>query len=839
MTPLERAQDYQRRGMQPVPIPLGAKSPRIKGWPDLILGEADLPRYFNGEPQNIGILLGKKSGGLADVDLDSSEAIKAARFLLPATSCVFGRPGKPKSHAVYRTETESYKKFNHPLTGETIVELRAKGGIQTVFPGSTHPSGEVVAWVEDGEPATISTETLSKDVGRVAAAALLAELWQNGIRNDLALSVAGMLARHGFSSEEATVFVGAVGSAAADEEDRAATVKDTFRKFEAGEPVTGIPRLRELIDPKIVGKVCEWLGVDARRGEERTTAGAVVEEEGSEPVPLPDLLPVPRLDAQMIPLPLRLWIVDISQRRGCPPEFPALAALCAVGAIVGTTVGVRPKKNDTFFVFPNLYCLAVGESGSQKSDGLRDGLQFAEEIQDEAWADYERQLPDIEAERYDREAELNSLEADLKAYYGGGGKKKRSDARTIDREATKARIAELKAIKDPTPERVLIEDATVEKIAVLLNENPRGVMAYHDEISSLFETFQQKDRKQDRGFYLKGWNGTGSHTVDRIVRGSMRIKNMCLSVIGGVQPSKIAPLVDEVHSGKNDDGLMQRFGSMVWPDPVREYCYIDSLPKGTEEARRIFKKLNAFDPGARGLKRLTDDAGGHYYLKFHGDAQDYFREWITELETERRGFVGFVSDLPSSQISKFRGLMPKLALIFQLIDLVAEVDNSNEISLKNAKLAADWCNFFRSHAARLYANTVSSEFTGAKRILAALRAGDVPERFTPRDIQRKCWGGLTKKDAVHSALLVLKDYGWVWSIELKTGGRPSTVYIFTNSNTTNERTELTKGTELEPVHDTHPTPEGEISEITNNRLNSDPTERAEAEAIQMEGCGLL
>ncbi|MGD9588726.1 MAG: YfjI family protein [Pyrinomonadaceae bacterium] len=512
-----------------------------------------------------------------------------------------------------------------------------------------------------------------------------------------------------------------------------------------------------------------------------------------DPVPLPELRPVPRLDVEMLPGPFREWLSDISRRRWCPLEYPALAALCGVGGVVGTKIGIRPKIYDTFFVLPNLFGMAVGESGSLKTDGLRDGLQFPEEIETAAWADFEKRLPEIQAAECDRNAELTALEADLKYSYNGKRRPKSED-RIVDREATKARIAELKAIPFQTPNRLLIEDGTVEKIGELLRVNSRGLVAYHDELSALLDTFKVKDRAGDRSFYLKAWGGTGSHVVDRIGRGSMRIGNLCLTVVGGIQPAKIAPFVDEVLSGRNDDGLLQRFGAMVYPDPLPRYKYVDDPPKGVAEARAVFTKLNAFDPAAYGCKRLSDDAGGYYFLQFNTDAQEFFRTWLTELENNRRGFVGYVSELPGSHISKLRGLMPKLALIFQMIDLVAGIDRDLTVSLKNAKLAADWCEFFKAHAERLYAISASSGFSGARRVLKAISSGDLENRFTPREVQRKCWSGLTDRTSVQEALSTLEEYGWIAKLPVvQTGGRPSVVYVSTNPDTSNSLTKPTKG----------------------------------------------
>ena len=54
---LEIAQNYQRRGWQPIPMAHRSKNPNLSGWQKFQTVEADLPNHLNGKPQNIGILL--------------------------------------------------------------------------------------------------------------------------------------------------------------------------------------------------------------------------------------------------------------------------------------------------------------------------------------------------------------------------------------------------------------------------------------------------------------------------------------------------------------------------------------------------------------------------------------------------------------------------------------------------------------------------------------------------------------------------------------------------------------------------------------------------------------
>src|SRR3954453_2242707 len=150
-SPLDLALRYIRRGWNPVPIPFKAKRPIDKGWQERVITAENAPQFFNGQAQNIGIILGPASGGLTDVDLDCPEAIAVAPDLLPETHAVFGRQSKPRSHYLYRTSLaqtagKAALRFQDPTDNAVLVELRVggKSGAQTVFPGSVHESGEAV-----------------------------------------------------------------------------------------------------------------------------------------------------------------------------------------------------------------------------------------------------------------------------------------------------------------------------------------------------------------------------------------------------------------------------------------------------------------------------------------------------------------------------------------------------------------------------------------------------------------------------------------------------------------------------------------------------------------------
>jgi hypothetical protein len=276
LSALDLARDYLVRGMSVLPIEYKGKRPfhngrLLTGWQHLKLTINDLPSYFNGQPQNIGVLLGEASGGLIDIDLDCPETVILADAFLPQTGAIFGRASKRRSHYLYYSNLAT-KKFHDPLLEShadeakrkkaTLVEIRSTGA-QTVFPGSVHPSGEPVTWDSDNSPSKLEAEIIEKAVRHLAAAALLARYWPSGARNDAANALAGGLLRAGWTTQQIERFIEAICRVANDEETRARlrNVIETSKKLDNGSHTTGWPTLAKIIDKRIVDRICEWLSI--------------------------------------------------------------------------------------------------------------------------------------------------------------------------------------------------------------------------------------------------------------------------------------------------------------------------------------------------------------------------------------------------------------------------------------------------------------------------------------------------------------------------------------------------------------------------------------------------
>ena len=58
----------------------------------------------------------------------------------------------------------------------------------------------------------------------------------------------------------------------------------------------------------------------------------------------PELLPVKKLEPELLPTPLRDWLLDISHRMQVPLDFPTGACVVVMSSIIGTRLSICPKK---------------------------------------------------------------------------------------------------------------------------------------------------------------------------------------------------------------------------------------------------------------------------------------------------------------------------------------------------------------------------------------------------------------------------------------------------------------------------------------------------------------
>jgi phage/plasmid-associated DNA primase len=280
-------------GIMPIPLARESKDPNRKGWPTERYRPADVERLFH-DGQGVGARWGYITDdngtvltrNMCDIDLDCMEAIRIAPLYLPPTGLMWGREGKPRSHYGYELTTLDFKApaswsdmtpdqheevaTSKRRQGKKLLEWRRSG--HTVAPGSINVASgtpQLVRWEPDGHgtPARVAPEALADVLPVIAAASLVARYWRQGDRQDTALPLAGFLWHGGMELDAALIFMAAVCTGARDLEvdKRLDAVRDTYRKGDNGEHVTGGPTLEDHLTPVAVASLRKWLRLRSKK----------------------------------------------------------------------------------------------------------------------------------------------------------------------------------------------------------------------------------------------------------------------------------------------------------------------------------------------------------------------------------------------------------------------------------------------------------------------------------------------------------------------------------------------------------------------------------------------
>ena len=476
------------------------------------------------------------------------------------------------------------------------------------------------------------------------------------------------------------------------------------------------------------------------------------------PEPLPALPEVLPFDYSYLPDALRGYVKDISERMQCPPDFAAVGVLVMMATIIGRKVGIRPMKHNDWTVIPNLWGAVVGNSGVMKSPTLSAALSPIKKLQAAAYEIFNEAKA-----KHDAQAELAKLQQSVN----------KTEARKALKGNKSADVNGLLQSNDtddaPILKRFITNNASYEALGELLMENPNGLLVEADEIIGLLKQLDAGGQEVARSFYLTAADGDKPYTFDRIMRGKgLHIDALCLSIIGGIQPGVLAEYVRQATGGgAGADGLLQRFGLMVYPDISPDWKEVDRYPDSTarEAVNMLAERLDSMTTAEIGAE--VDRYGGVPFLRFDDAAQVLFSEWRATLEARLRS--GEEHPAIVSHLSKYRKLIPSLALINHLCDT-----RQGAVSESALLRAIAFSEYLESHAQRIYSYATRPDIDAAKTLLKRLASGKLPDIFKLRDVYRGGWTGLETPGKAQAAINLLLEYHHLGEEEIVTGGRPTT-----------------------------------------------------------------
>lgn len=458
---------------------------------------------------------------------------------------------------------------------------------------------------------------------------------------------------------------------------------------------------------------------------------------------------VPSLDENYLPEIMKPWVMDIVERMQVSPEFVMSPALVGFSSVVGRKIGLSPRQFDDWVAIPNLWGAIVARPGFFKSPTIAEAMKPIEMLSEKARKQYEQDQFMIKSAQMIANMKLENLKDGIKKAL------KESDEEQVEfLERQAASIEESIHKNNISNKRYKTNDATVEKIAKLLNENPNGLLLLRDELNGWLQTLNKTGREGDREFFLEAWNGYSSYTVDRVGSGTTHVPAICLSVFGGIQPGKLQAYVEKtLRGGAEDDGLLQRFQILVYPELNQEWKDIDKAPD-IEAREKVFELFSFIDATKINLEK------GSLTVRFSLPAQELYRQWRENLENRIRSNNLSCSAF-ESHLSKYRSLMPSLALLFWLMEDLKNIRAEGTVSFNAVSLAIKWCDFLEKHAAKVYRIGHSANLLAVRSLSENIKNGMLTHKSSVRSIYRKHWRHLSSPQLVDQALESLEEMNWL------------------------------------------------------------------------------
>ena len=493
--------------------------------------------------QNMGIIPGRASGNIFVIDLDRKDGAKAFEWwasvlalhnngIEPETpSQTTGGGGR---QIVFRAP-EGWT----PPTFKTLigVDIRGQGGF-FMAPPSHHESGRDYVWEEGREPWVIAVEEafpgLTDEIDKLRIE-YAKNAGQGGVHipAEQAMNDFGQVV-DGREQRMATIIWGvacdlrrALGDAnpaghplVESERERAwglylhdVTTREKGADNEAGLEREG--RGRSAFMERWDRALAQWHGklaweASAPKPPPKPVNGAVVWFD-----PWAQFS-VPPFPLDLLPSKHRAFVEYETANLGADPAGIAMAMLTAMSGALDQRFRLKMRRFGSYYAPPRLWTVLVGDPATKKSPIITEVIGPIRKIENE----YARQ----------RARDMAAWEAMEKS----------------DRGA-----------QPPPATRYILNDTTVEAAAALLAQQDRGVTVVHDELSSFIGSLDRySSGASDRAFWLLAHSG-GDARVDRVGK-SFYVANCCVAFLAGVQPDRIAELVDLVA-----DGLLARFTPVI------------------------------------------------------------------------------------------------------------------------------------------------------------------------------------------------------------------------------------------------------------------------------------
>lgn len=382
-------------------------------------------------------------------------------------------------------------------------------------------------------------------------------------------------------------------------------------------------------------------------------------DEGWQPFPL-DQLPIELAD----------YAKESARMLSCDPGYIVPAELACMGSAIGNSRVIY--LNDEWWEPCVFWTTLIAEASTLKSAAHNKGIWPVKELHAEFIKENSTELANWElAMEEHRFAEKRAS--------------KHNDNGACD-----------PAPREPTPKRHLVDDITVEKLAEMLEQNPKGLILAMDELASWFSSFTRykgtSGGGSDRPFWLKVFRAEG-HDVDRKGgnKRAIHVLRCAVNATGTIQPETVSGLLS---SDFFSSGFVARILFCMPPKAKKVFIKggIDLQVKSYY--RSVFQGLYFLD----GESTFQRDYGHKpVQLTRKGlDAWETFHATWAEKQHAASGEISYA-------LAKLEAYCARFALMFALIDYVCKRIPCEEVDATHIERGHAVVEWFANETHRVYA----------------------------------------------------------------------------------------------------------------------------------------
>lgn len=462
---------------------------------------------------------------------------------------------------------------------------------------------------------------------------------------------------------------------------------------------------------------------------------------------------VPVFPLEIFPAELQRYARSCSEAIGCPVDLIGVPMIAVASTAIGNSRRLVPKPG--WGESPRFYFAVVAPPGSSKSPAQSTVSQPLIAAQRRYWAEYKAAKI-----AYERAQEEQKSRTRGRSTAGSSSDMNAEAAEQNSRRANPAPAAAVTSAPaceepfKPVPRRVLVNDATVEGLAPILAQNPRGILATKDELVSLVRGLGQYKggRGSDRQFYLSAWSGEMA-VVDRKTQAEpIMIPNPFVNILGGIQPDLLGTLQDE--KGRAD-GFMDRF---LIAFPVCEIAQ-EWTEQGVDQElaaswQRTINQLLQLQM----LHDEVEDVDRPRLVQFTPAGRQRFIDWYTDHQREARAAVFDLS--LAGAWSKMRTHAVRLILTIHMLRLIHGEAASEDVDDESVRRGLLLTEYFKAHAKKVYRHlqTDSVDESRAQRALSWIRRSS--GECTARQLHNANVAGINKTSKANELMKELADRGF-------------------------------------------------------------------------------